>query len=248
MGSSQEGETVLPPRSGLGYLRAMPARPRARLQLAAAAALFSTGGRGDQGRRLHRLADREPPERHRGRGDPADHAGGAARLDARARCSWDSPTRRASRCSCWPTGSPPRPTRSSSRARRRSTCWSSSPWLLKEPIRRQDLGFMAAVGARAGAVLRERRGAGGHGAGPDAGEPPGPGQRFLLGGDGVRAPLAGRGRRRARLAGGRGGERQPDRVPRRAADGAAAGRARHGRLGGGDLPRRVPDRAWRTCW
>src|SRR5919112_6898466 len=35
---------VLPPRSGSGYLRAMPARPRARLQLAAAAALFSTGG------------------------------------------------------------------------------------------------------------------------------------------------------------------------------------------------------------
>ena len=43
-----------------------------------------------------------------------------------------------------------------------------SPWLLKEPIRRQDLGFMAAVGARPGAVLRERRAAGGHGARPGA--------------------------------------------------------------------------------
>jgi drug/metabolite transporter, DME family len=38
------GCTVIPPRSGAGYLRAMPARPAARVQLAVAALLFSTGG------------------------------------------------------------------------------------------------------------------------------------------------------------------------------------------------------------
>ena len=116
------------------------------------------------------------------------------------------------------------------------------PWLLKEPIRRQDLGLHGRGRPRAGAVLSGHRDAGGDGAGPGAREPPGGGERFVLGHHGVRTALDGGGGRSPRIGGGGGDVRQSHGVSRRLAVGAPAGPSLAGRLDPGRVPRGVPDR------
>ena len=76
-----------------------------------------------------------------------------------------------------------------------------APWLLKEPVRRRDVGFMLVVGARPDALLRRGGAAGGDGAGSgagnfwrwsavSAGRSPCCGLRWLSAGAGRGSPMA----------------------------------------------------------
>ena len=133
----------------------MPCRTRARLQLVAAAVLFSTGGAAIKAAALHRLADRQPPlGRRRGR-HPAADAG------RRAAAGPGAPSGGRAYATCLTLFVlANRLTTAANTIYLQSTAplylLVLSPWLLKEPIRRKDLGFMAVVGARAGALLRRR--------------------------------------------------------------------------------------------
>jgi DME family drug/metabolite transporter len=136
---------VIPLRSGHGYLRAMPARSRARWQLATAAALFSTGGA------AIKAAD------FTGWQTAGLRSGIAALaillISPAARRGW---TGRAvlvgfAYAACLTLFVlANRLTTAANTIFLQSTAplylLVLGPWLLKEPIRRQDLGFMAAVG------------------------------------------------------------------------------------------------------
>src|SRR6478752_344101 len=145
MGASRKGTTVIPPRSALGYLRAMPARSRARWQLATAAALFSTGGA------AIKAADFTGWQ-------TASLRSGVAALTIlliapEARRGWSLRAvlvgfAYAACLTLFVLAN--RLTTAANTIYLQSTAplylLVLSPWLLKEPIRRQDLGFMAAVG------------------------------------------------------------------------------------------------------
>ena len=135
---------MIPPRSGLGYLRAMPARPAARLQLAIAALLFSTGGAAIKAAEF-------------GAWQVASFRSGVAALAIlliapAARRGWSGRAvlvgfAYAACLTLFVLAN--RLTTSANTIYLQSTAplylLVLGPWLLKEPIRRQDIGFMLAV-------------------------------------------------------------------------------------------------------
>jgi drug/metabolite transporter, DME family len=135
---------MIPPRSGRGYLRAMPARPAARVQLAIAALLFSTGGAAIKAAGF-------------GAWQVASFRSGVAALAIlliapAARRGWSGRAvlvgfAYAACLTLFVLAN--RLTTSANTIYLQSTAplylLVLSPWLLKERIRRQDVGFMVAV-------------------------------------------------------------------------------------------------------
>src|SRR6476661_3854980 len=145
MGASWKGTTVIPPRSGRGYLRAMPARSRARWQLAVAAMLFSTGGA------AIKAADFTGWQTAGLRSGIASLALLLITREARRGWSLRAVLVGFAYAACLTLFVlANRLTTAANTIFLQSTAplylLILSPWLLKEPIRRQDLGFMAAVG------------------------------------------------------------------------------------------------------
>src|SRR5262249_27999787 len=116
------------------------------------------------------------------------------------------------------------------------------PWLLKEPVRPKDVGFMVAIGPRVGPLLHRSGGAGRHGTGSGSREHRCSRERVLLGAHGVRSQMDGRRCRAARFTGRRGCGRQSPRVRHVAAGGVAAGSSPNRRLGTDRVSRCLSDR------
>src|SRR6476659_3535609 len=144
MGASRMGTAMIPPRSGLGYLRAMPARSRARWQLATAAALFSTGGSAIN------AADLTGWQTASLRSGIAAVAILLITPAARRGWTWRAVLVGFAYAACLTLFVlANRLTTAANTIFLQSTAplylLILSPWLLKEPIRRQDLSYMAAV-------------------------------------------------------------------------------------------------------
>ena len=221
----------------------MPSRSTARLELAAAAILFSTGGAAIKAADFTGWQITCLRSGHRRDRDLADDPAGARRAGPRAHLVWSAwPTRPASRSSSSPTASPPRRTRSISSPPRRSTSRSWRPGCCgSRPGGRTSRSWPRS--ASGCALLRRRGPAGGDGAGSGAGQPARAGQRVLLGAH--RAAACAGWHRRARGEDPRRSRScvgQRHRLRWRAPVRAPVRRARRDRLVAGRLPGRVPDR------